>query len=441
MERYDSYKDSGVKWLGEIPSHWDSASLLYLLRAKISDGPHETPNLIEDGIPFISIDSLNDTKEIYFSVVKKFISYKDYERYCYKTKLEKGDVLFSKAATIGKTAIVGDGVFMVWSPLAILKPNLDKISSLYLYYIMNCKKAIDEVSLSGSKNTQINVGMRELEKIRIPIPSIEEQSKITYFLEKETSKIDEAIAQQQKMIDLLNERKQIIINNAVTKGLDPNVKMKPSGIDWIGDIPEHWEARKLGSIGSTINGVSHDSAYFGEGYPFVSYSDVYKNVSLPKTVLGLAKSSNQERLLFSVEKGDVFFTRTSETAEEIAFSSTCLETIENAVFAGFLIRFRPKQGLIEPSFSKYYFRAYIHRSYFVKEMNLVIRASLSQQLLKGLPILLPSLKEQREIADYLDNQIIGIDSCISNINKQISLLQERKQIIINDVVTGKVKVV
>ena len=286
-----------------------------------------------------------------------------------------------------------------------------------------------------------NYEMRELEKIRIPIPSIEEQSKITYFLEKETSKIDEAIAQQQKMIDLLNERKQIIINNAVTKGLDPNVKMKPSGIDWIGDIPEHWEARKLGSIGSTINGVSHDSAYFGEGYPFVSYSDVYKNVSLPKTVLGLAKSSNQERLLFSVEKGDVFFTRTSETAEEIAFSSTCLETIENAVFAGFLIRFRPKQGLIEPSFSKYYFRAYIHRSYFVKEMNLVIRASLSQQLLKGLPILLPSLKEQREIADYLDNQIIGIDSCISNINKQISLLQERKQIIINDVVTGKVKVV
>ena len=160
MERYDSYKDSGVKWLGEIPSHWDSASLLYLLRAKISDGPHETPNLIEDGIPFISIDSLNDTKEIDFSVVKKFISYKDYERYCYKTKLEKGDVLFSKAATIGKTAIVGDGVFMVWSPLAILKPNLDKISSLYLYYIMNCKKAIEEVSLSGSKNTQINVGMR-----------------------------------------------------------------------------------------------------------------------------------------------------------------------------------------------------------------------------------------------------------------------------------------
>jgi type I restriction enzyme S subunit len=118
-----------------------------------------------------------------------------------------------------------------------------------------------------------------------------------------------------------------------------------------------------------------------------------------------------------------------------------LDTISNAVFAGFLIRFRPKKGLIEPSFSKYYFRAHIHRSYFVKEMNLVIRASLSQQLLKGLPILLPPLKEQKKIADYLDNKIAGIDSCISNINQQISLLQERKQIIINDVVTGKVKVV
>ena len=261
------------------------------------------------------------------------------------------------------------------------------------------------------------------------------------YLDAATSKIDEVIAQQQKMIDLLNERKQIIINNAVTKGLDPNVPMKDSGVDWIGQIPEHWEVRKLGSIGSTINGVSHDSTYFGEGYPFVSYSDVYKNISLPKTVLGLAKSSNQERLLFSVEKGDVFFTRTSETAEEIGISSTCLETIDNAVFAGFLIRFRPIKGYLDPFFSKYYFRAHIHRSYFVKEMNLVIRASLSQQLLKGLPILLPPIEEQRSIAIFLDKKIEKIDLCICNYNKRISLLQERKQIIINDVVTGKVKVV
>ena len=323
----------------------------------------------------------------------------------------------------------------------VLQPRQTIIAG-YTNYLLKSYQLIEEYYRNGRGIVADLWTTRfdEMKMIKVAIPSIKEQEAIANYLDAATSKIDAAIAQQQKMIDLLNERKQIIINNAVTKGLDPNVPMKDSGVDWIGQIPEHWEVRKLGSIGSTINGVSHDSTYFGEGYPFVNYSDVYKNISLPKTVLGLAKSSNQERLLFSVEKGDVFFTRTSETAEEIGFSSTCLETIDNAVFAGFLIRFRPIKGYLDPFFSKYYFRAHIHRSYFVKEMNLVIRASLSQQLLKGLPILLPPIEEQRSIAIFLDKKIEKIDLCICNYNKRISLLQERKQIIINDVVTGKVKV-
>ena len=217
--------------------------------------------------------------------------------------------------------------------------------------------------------------------------------------------------------------------------------MKDSGVEWIGEVPEHWEVRKLGALGTTINGVSNDSTYFGRGYPFVSYSDVYKNYALPVEVEGLAKSSISERKFFSVQEGDVFFTRTSETVEEIGYTSTCLKTIPDAVFAGFLIRFRPKAGCLDKNFSKYYFRAQIHRFYFVKEMNLVIRASLSQQLLKGLLVLLPPLIEQSAIASYLNKKTFEIDNLINNCQRQISLLQERKQIIINEVVTGKVRVV
>lgn len=433
MKRYDSYKDCGVKWLGEIPSHWE----MKRLRAALSERK-ERFNSAES----LMILSLIKDKGIIPYDEKGEVGNKSKDDHTQYKVARKGDlVINSMNVIIGSLGITPYDGYISPAYYAF-KPN-NNIFLSYYNYILSLRKVQQSIRCfsKGIMEIRLKISAYDFLSMPFPFPTIKEQEAIANYLDSATSKIDEAIAQQQKMIDLLNERKQIIINNAVTKGLDPNVKMKPSGIDWIGDIPEHWEARKLGSIGSTINGVSHDSAYFGEGYPFVSYSDVYKNVSLPKTVLGLAKSSNQERLLFSVEKGDVFFTRTSETAEEIGFSSTCLETIENAVFAGFLIRFRPKQGLIEPSFSKYYFRAYIHRSYFVKEMNLVIRASLSQQLLKGLPILLPPLKEQREIADYLDNQIIGIDSCISNINKQISLLQERKQIIINDVVTGKVKVV
>ena len=428
MKRYDSYKDSGVKWLGEIPSHWEMRKMKFSFDERSDKG-------------YPSLPLLAATQN--HGVIKK----EDYENRTVEAtksldtlkKVEKGDFVISLRSFQGGIELCYcRGII---SPAyTILRPT--HIKGCYFKYLGKSPIFIQLLKsmVTGIREGQ-NIDYAKLRDNQLPIPSLKEQEAIANYLDAATSKIDEAIAQQQKMIDLLNERKQIIINNAVTKGLDPNVKMKPSGIDWIGDIPEHWEIRKLGSIGSTINGVSHDSSYFGEGFPFVSYSDVYKNNFLPKIVTGLAKSSKLERKIFSVERGDVFFTRTSETAEEIGFTSTCLDTISNAVFAGFLIRFRPKKGLIEPSFSKYYFRAHIHRSYFVKEMNLVIRASLSQQLLKGLPILLPPLKEQKKIADYLDNKVAGIDSCISNINQQISLLQERKQIIINDVVTGKVKVV
>lgn len=239
---------------------------------------------------------------------------------------------------------------------------------------------------------------------------------------------------------MLNERKQIIIQRAVTKGLDENVEMKDSGIEWIGEIPVNWNVMKLRAIGSTINGVSHDSTYFGSGFPFVSYSDVYKNSTLPSKVCGLAKSTNAEQAMFSVEEGDVFFTRTSETAEEIGFSSVCMNTIEKAVFAGFLIRFRSNKGVLYKNYSKYFFRAKMLRNYFVKEMNLVTRASLSQGLLKGLPVIVPSMQEQENIASYLDKVTGKIDQAIERHQQMLSLLQERKQIIISEVVTGKIKV-
>ena len=141
MKRYDSYKDSGVDWIGEVPSHWEVLSLLYTLRGKIIDGPHETPNYVEEGIPFISIDSINDTKDIDLSVVKKYISELDYKVYSKKTKIDFGDVLFTKAATIGKTAIVGNEKFMVWSPLAILKANKEILNNQFLYYLLNIERA------------------------------------------------------------------------------------------------------------------------------------------------------------------------------------------------------------------------------------------------------------------------------------------------------------
>jgi type I restriction enzyme S subunit len=193
-------------------------------------------------------------------------------------------------------------------------------------------------------------------------------------------------------------------------------------------------------LGSTQNGISAGADYFGSGYPFISYGDVYKNRVLPQFVSGLANSSIEEQKQYSILEGDVLFTRTSETVEEIGFASVCFQTIENSTFAGFLIRFRPTSRNLLKGFSRYYFCSSMMRKYFVKEMNLVIRASLSQELLKNLSVILPPKSEQVGIFSYLEDRSNKIDEAVMLQQQQIEKLREYKTTLINSAVTGKIRV-
>ena len=216
LDRNVEMIDSNVHWIGLMPKKWNSTKLLYCLRKSISDGPHETPFLIDDGIPFISVDSLNESKNIDFSSVKKYISEEDYKRFNIKANIEKGDILFSKAATIGKTAIVGNEKFMVWSPLAILKSNEEIIYNSYLYYLLNVPCLIEQIRLSGSYNTQANVGMREMERAIIPVPSLKEQSSIVSFLDDKCEVIDKIIDNKSEELKLLEKYKKSLIYEYIT---------------------------------------------------------------------------------------------------------------------------------------------------------------------------------------------------------------------------------
>ena len=193
-------------------------------------------------------------------------------------------------------------------------------------------------------------------------------------------------------------------------------------------------------IGNTQNGISKGGEYFGNGYPFVSYGDVYKNMELPSEVAGLVESTEIERENYSVKKGDIFFTRTSETIEEVGFSSVCTETIENATFAGFLIRLRPFNDALTTQYAKYYFRGEHIRRYLVKEMNLVTRASLGQGLLRAMTVLIPPHNEQIAIADFLDKKCAQIDRLIAIKQSKIEKLEQYKRSLIYEYVTGKKEV-
>jgi type I restriction enzyme S subunit len=161
---------------------------------------------------------------------------------------------------------------------------------------------------------------------------------------------------------------------------------------------------------------------------------------LPVFIEGLIESTKSEKFLYSVKAGDAFFTRTSETIEEIGFASVCETTIDQATFAGFLIRFRPTTNELNMKYAKYYFRSDMLRTFFVKEMMIVTRASLQQSLLKNLFVLLPPYAEQQKIADYLEKKCAKIDKLISEKQESIRTMQDYKKSLIYEYTTGKKRV-
>lgn len=420
-------KNSGIPWIGDIPIGWeiDTIGNLYTLRnEKVSDKDYPPLSVTKMGIvPQLETAAKTDDGDN-----RKLVRVGDF-------------AINSRSDRRGSCGISAyDGSVSLIN--TVITPR-EQMNPRFYNWLFHSELFADEFYKwgHGIVDDLWTTRWQEMKRISIVAPSLEEQQKIASFLDRKCAEIDEMIVLQEKIVEELKIYKQSVITEAVTKGLNPDVPMKDSGIEWIGEIPEHWSICRLRNLGDTQNGISKGGEFFGSGHPFLSYSDIYKNFSTPNPPSGLIESSAKEREQYSVLRGDVFFTRTSETIEEIGISSTCLETINNACFAGFLIRFRPRTNHLHEGFSKYYFRSNIHRGYFVKEMNLVIRASLSQDLLKSLPVLLPTTEEQKLISAFLDKRCTEIDNLISIKLSKIDSLKEYKKSIIYEYVTGKKEVI
>lgn len=212
-------------------------------------------------------------------------------------------------------------------------------------------------------------------------------------------------------------------------------KYKDSGIEFISEVPKDWKITRLKNLGFLQNGVSKGKEYFGFGFPFVSYGNIYNDTIGLSNIQKLANSTNEDQKLYSVLEGDVFFTRTSETIDEIGVSATALKTIPKATFSGFVIRLRPKKNRIYKDFTKYYFQGNINRIFLSKQINIVTRASLSQSILNNLPVLLPPLNEQTQIANYLDTKTTAIDKKIKLLQQKIKHYKAYRKTLINETVT------
>lgn len=414
-------KDSGVEWIGKIPINHNIIRNKYSLKyikGKIPD------NLNTEGIglPYIGASELDCENAVY-------VNYTTDNLPC----CNNSDVLIlwdgARAGVIGTNhkGVISSTIVNVIPDKSIDKHFLFWYIKGFENYLLHC--------VNGTTIPHMN--KKYIEDIQMIDWSLAEQKEICDYLDIKCKRIDTIIARQQQIIGKLKEYKLSVITETVTKGLDHDVEMKDSGIEFIGKIPSAWKICRLRNIGNPQNGISKGGEYFGKGYPFVSYGDIYRNYTLPETVSGLVDTTNEERTQYSVEKGDIFFTRTSETIEEVGFSCVCEKTIPDATFAGFVIRVRPFSDALDTKYAKYYFRSNHHRFYLVKEMNLVTRASLSQDLLKSMPVLIPPKSEQIKIAAYLDRKCTAIEDAIIKKQKIIDKLTSYKKSLIYEIVTGK----
>ncbi|MFG6325028.1 MAG: restriction endonuclease subunit S [Lachnospiraceae bacterium] len=418
-------KDSGVEWIGEIPADWSITRIKYIGQY-INGYAFKPDDWSSQGKPIIRIQDLTGSNSL-----PNFCDEILPDKYLIKN----GDILVSWAATLD--------VFMWkreegWLNQHIFKaiPNCDIIVKNFFFWLI--KVAMENMNHDNKHGIVMqHVTLNVFNNFSIPIPLKEVQRNIGNYLDDKCSRIDTIIDKQRELIAKLKVYKQSIITETVTKGLKHDVELKGSGIEFIGEIPSAWKVCRLRNIGVPQNGISKGGEFFGHGYPFVSYGDVYRNYTLPIHVDGLIDTTDNERKDYSVEKGDIFFTRTSETIEEVGFSCVCEETIPNATFAGFVIRVRPFDDTLYTGYSKYYFRSSHHRAYLVKEMNLVTRASLGQDLLKSMPVLIPPMEEQRKIAEFLDEKCSAIDDTIKSKQKIIDKITAYKKSLIYEAVTGK----
>lgn len=427
MQQYDSYKDSGVQWLGEIPSHWEVkrlASYFSERKVKVSDKDYEPLSVTKNGI-FPQLENVAKTND---GDNRKLVLQGDF-------------VINSRSDRKGSSGVSKyDGSVSLIN--IVLKPRKNVLPD-YCNYILKGYAFVEEYYRNGRGIVADLWTTRfdEMKTIKICMPPLAEQQAIAAYLDEQTARIDTAIAQQQKMIDLLNERKQIIINRAVTKGLNPNAKMKDSGVEWIGEVPEGWEVKKLkhvckafGRIGfrgySTTDLVDED-----EGCITLSPSNMRGGRMQYDKCTYLSWEKYEESPEIKIFDGDILFVKTGSTygkcslVENLPIEATINPQL--LVFKEFQCSNKYLINVLLTNLIKYQV-----------EISVIggTIPTISQSKIMNYIFPCPPREEQEKIVQFIDETIAPIDDVIKAIEKQISLLQERKQMIINEVVTGKVKV-
>ncbi|MBS3992190.1 MAG: restriction endonuclease subunit S [Bacteroidetes bacterium] len=418
MREYDSYKDSGIEWLGKVPVHWSEKRLKEL--ATIFGGKDYKHIVSDDGL---------------YDVIGSGGSFEKATEYLYN----KESVLLGRKGTIDKPLYVNRAFWAVDTMYFTKIPSYTH--GRYFFYL--CTTIEFGYYKYGSALPSMTQG--DLNRILFFTPALKEQTAIAQYLDTKTQVIDKKVTLLEKKIGYYKLLRKSIINETVTKGLDKTVKLKDSGIDWIGQIPEHWEVIRLKEIGNIeTSSVNKKIEEDEDLVSLVNYIDVYNNPN--KEIWNrddyMQVSANIKQIQSKVlQQGDVLFTPSSETIEDIGVSSVVMENLKNTLYSYHVLRLKFNKK-IYLNFKKYMLNNDFVQYYFSHSATGTTRKILGLNTFYNLKVLVPpSIEEQTEIATYLDHKTQTIDKIVGNIQTQINTLKELRKTLINDVVTGKIKVV
>ncbi len=435
MERYDNYKDCGIYYLPLLPSDWQILRAKYLFKQEqrpVKDSD-EIITCFRDGQVTLRrnrrIDGFtNSLKEIGYQGVRR------------------GDLVIHNMDAFAGAIGISDSDGKATPVYSCCTPLLESIDSYYYcFFLRYLAKSNFILSLAkGIRERSTDFRFSDFKKLYLPVPSYSEQQAIVAYLDKETGKLDAAVEKLERMVEVLNERKQLIISKAVTRGLDDSVPLKDSGVEWIGQIPEHWSINRFKAIFTLNTGISFTKADLVEtGQPVISYGQVHSKLNqVAKANLSLIKYIPQS-LTIGKQKSyclpnDFIFADTSEDFE--GCGNNFYNDSELSVFAGSHTILAKLRCNIEGKYLAYLFSTSLWRQQIRSRVNGVKVFSVTQSILKATSVILPPIAEQQAIAAYLDEKVGKLDEAIEKQLRMIELLKERKQILISDVVTGKIKV-
>ena len=440
MKRYEKYKPSGIDWIGEVPEHWEVTRCRFISR--LLHGMSYTPKDVVsegEGTLVLRASNIQDSKLAFDDNV--FIPS---EMIPAQKMTRKGDIVICSTngslALCGKSALVKeDGLNLSFgSFMMVMRTDQNPI---FIQYQLSQMVDLYRGLFATTTINQLTMDM--LKDFSFILPPLAEQEAIAAYLDARCADIDKVVATQEKRIALLQELKQSEITQAVTRGLNPDARMKDSGVEWIGMVPEHWEVIPFKSKFKTDKGLSITKAdLVDEGVPVISYGQIHsKQNDYVHTLDHLLRFIPEEMApadsKAKLEIGDIVF---ADTSEDVEGSGNAFYIDREGIYAGYHTVIAKSIERVDNKYFAYLFATPVWRSQVRSQVYGVKVFSITQQILKSTSLIAPPVEERKQIVEVLEEKCARIDKQIEKIQNQIELLREYKQALITEVVTGKRKV-